>query len=411
MTRALPLAAVLLVGLLLAYAPAATSSRRSAVQEDGLVYLSLGDSVSRNFQLFAIDKVSLSIARPEQNDCGITRTIEMTLAGKKIKKVVDISRFEYPERAYPRHLQQILERVFSQSVTLRDLGCSGMTMGDLWDRSTNGPQARLTRAVPKRSEDDDFEGDPDIIGVTLGANEILGPCRRGWPIRVTVEQLRFDCPEETVEDALNDLDETADLVLNYLRQNSLATIIVTLYYYPDESQAKLVNTVDRINRILHRAANGLEDVHIVELPVYFKGHGCRVPATSLPKPLVRWIQRRDCLHPNEEGSRQIAAAMALEAVPALYSMGFDVEEPVLRIAPTCEAFGELRVVSVGWEPGEQVTFRMGLRKVSRQQADEDGVARVAVLLQGPRKLVPLLVSAVGSGGERAFATYSGKCLT
>ncbi|HYI38182.1 MAG TPA: SGNH/GDSL hydrolase family protein [Thermoleophilaceae bacterium] len=168
-----------------------------------------------------------------------------------------------------------------QPVVVDNQAIAGAQTGHL------SPGKRLSRRVDRI-----VAGDPDVILITLGANDLLSDPRCASKKRCVKARLRAKHTERNLRALLRRLDRRTG-----------AEIYITEYYFLDQD---LGGAVDAVNSAINSAAAAFdrETVSVVS-PPSFHGHGC------LRKRKGTWMlpAKRDfCLHPNGAGQQQIANA-------------------------------------------------------------------------------------------------------
>ena len=149
------------------------------------------------------------------------------------------------------------------------------------------PRKRLSGRV-----DHVIAQDPDVVLITLGANDILSSPRCATNGRCVTRRLRAKHTNANLTALFKRLD-----------RGTGADIYITEYYYLDQD---LSSAVEQLNDVIDRAARpfGTESVSVVNPPA-FRGHGCRIRGSgSWMLPPTKDI----CLHPNAIGQQKLANA-------------------------------------------------------------------------------------------------------
>lgn len=173
-------------------------------------------------------------------------------------------------------------------------------------RDTEGLPVQFANAAVSGAEPDHFlpggrfasrlrvgviSPDPDVVTVSVGANDVLSdtPCA-----------LRRKCVKERL--LSQQTQQHVQELLQILTNDTSAEIYLVLYPNTD---ADIAGAVKLLNATLRAAAAPLQDV-IVVTPHSFRGHSCTANKHD------RWMlgfTKDFCLHPNDRGVRMIADSL------------------------------------------------------------------------------------------------------
>jgi lysophospholipase L1-like esterase len=183
-------------------------------------------------------------------------------------------------------------------VTFSNLAMGGAMTGDLI------PGGLLADRVDKV-----IAADPDVILVTLGANDVVLKETLGYRHFNIGCLVRPGCAAKRMKAAHTEANLST--LFGELVADTGAEVIVTRYYHLDQD---LTGVVGKINKVINAAAAPWLDEGVTVIdPPSFAGHGC------VHHKHGKWMQhplRDTCVHPNAKGAGKIAAA-ALDAYRAL----------------------------------------------------------------------------------------------
>ena len=259
------------------------------------------------------------------------------------------------DAAYPNqvHARLVNAGVLNADAAVSNVSCSGYFTWHLWERQVTGGFSEPGESADRTRTQLDWavRANPDFITVTIGANNtgFVGP------ERLFTDELMLDL--EQVDQRLGRIRTDMAFLLERLLQGTDSTIVVTNYYDPTADNPQGIEGCrtscfsERSGFVVRGMNDAIEDsvrsydgtdfsdrLVFVPLDELFVGHaapnglgpdGFRAAGFGAVGDLLNiqvaeihpycargettgepWVNSIDCVHPNKEGHRQMAAAVA-----------------------------------------------------------------------------------------------------